>query len=101
MDSAGNLYIADTFNFVVRRLSVSGTITTFAGNGTYGNSGDGGLATSAMLASARGGEVGSTGSVYISDGNNYNVREVVTDGIISTIAGTGALGYNNSPCSGA
>jgi hypothetical protein len=42
MDSAGNLYIADTFNFVVRRLSVSGTITTFAGNGTYGNSGDGG-----------------------------------------------------------
>lgn len=101
MDCAGNLYIADTFNFVVRRLSVSGTITTFAGNGTYGNSGDGGLATSAMLASARGGEVGSTGSVYISDGNNYNVREVVTDGIISTIAGTGALGYNNSPCSGA
>ncbi len=94
VDTAGNLYIADTWNALVRKLSPGGTITTFAGNiNNYGNSGDGGPATNASLKSPQGVAVDSAGNVYISDGNNYNVREVYTDGTINTIAGTGAVGY--------
>lgn len=101
VDSKGNIYIADTFNGRVRMLTApgsitapAGTITTFAGNGTYGYSGDGGPATSAELTQPSGVAVDSGGNVYITDYGNYTVRKVNTSGAISTFAGTGVPGYS-------
>jgi hypothetical protein len=85
--SSGNLYIADNFNFRVRRVTPGGTITTAAGNGTPGSSGDGGPATSAQL-SPSSVAVDAAGNLYIAD-SDARVRKVTTSGIISTIAGGG------------
>jgi uncharacterized protein (TIGR03437 family) len=93
MDSAGNLYIADTANNVVREVAKSGIITTFAGNGTAGGNGDGGAATSAQLNAPQGVAVDSSGNVYIADTANGRVRKVSASGTISTVAGSGAIGY--------
>jgi sugar lactone lactonase YvrE len=94
VDSAGNLYIGDTFNNRVREVS-SGVISTFAGNGTCGFSGDGGLAKLAMLCTPVGVVADSKNNIYIGDYGNARVREV-TSGNINTIAGTGNLGYNGN-----
>lgn len=103
-DDAGNLYIADMNNKVVRKVTPSGTITTIAGvAGTYGDSGDNGPATSAKLSSP-GKLVYSSGYLYISDYNANRVRKVnLSSGIISTAAGTGAYGYSgdNGPAASA
>ena len=87
VDSAGNVYIADSYANRVRKVS-NGVITTVAGNGTYGFSGDGGLATSAELAEPFGLAVDSAGNVYIADWGNERVREV-SNGVITTVAGNG------------
>lgn len=92
-DSAGNLYIADTANSRIRRIDTRGNINTFAGNGTRGNGGDGGQATSAQLFLPVGVAVDSKGNVYIADAGNASVRRVATNGIITTMAGTGFLSY--------
>lgn len=89
-DSAGNLYIGDGFS--VRRVSPVGTITTVAGNGTSGYSGDGGPATSAQL-SAKGVAVDQAGNLYIADIYNHRVRKVSPSGTITTVAGSGTQGY--------
>jgi uncharacterized protein (TIGR03437 family) len=91
IDAAGNIYIADTFNFRIRKISTSGIITTVAGNGSSGFSGDGGPATSAQLTSPTGIAVDAAGNLYISD--LYRVRKVSTTGVISTIGGNGIQGY--------
>jgi YD repeat-containing protein len=86
----GSLYIADAFNFRVRRVAPDGVITTVAGNGTAGFGGDGGPATQAELNNAFGGlAVGPDGSLYIADRDNGRVRRVGPDGIITTVAGGG------------
>jgi sugar lactone lactonase YvrE len=92
---SGNLYIADTSNNRVRRVDLAtGTITTFAGTGTSGFSGDGGPATAAQLNYPVGLAIGS-GNLYISDQNNYRVRKVdLVTGIITTAVGTGVRGYS-------
>jgi len=97
-DANGNLYIADRGNARVRRVSLDGTIDNFAGNGITGFSGDNGPAVSAQidpLAVA----VDSRGNVFISDGTNFRIRRVGSNGIITTIAGTGSAGYggDNGP----
>jgi uncharacterized protein (TIGR03437 family) len=92
VDSAGNLYIADTLNFRVRMVTTGGLIDTVAGNGTAGYSGDLGQATAAQIASATGVAVDSVGSLYISDGASH-IRKVYSNGIIQTIAGNGVTGY--------
>jgi uncharacterized protein (TIGR03437 family) len=92
-DSAGNYYIADSGNNVVRKVSASGAITTFAGNGTAAFGGDGGAATSAQLNGPQGVALDSAGNVYISDTGNSRVREV-SGGNISTVAGSSAPGYS-------
>jgi uncharacterized protein (TIGR03437 family) len=86
-DSAGNLYIADSGNGSVRRVS-NGAITTVAGNGTYGFSGDGGLAADAQLCGPAGVALDSAGNLYIADFGNNRIRRV-SDGVITTVAGTG------------
>jgi uncharacterized repeat protein (TIGR01451 family) len=87
LDSSGNLYIADTWNNRVRKVSTSGTISTVAGNGTAGFSGDGGPATSASLRYPDGIALDSSGNLYIADTSNMRVRKVSTSGTISTVAG--------------
>ena len=95
LDPAGNLYIADTGNNVVRKLATDGTITTVAGNGTQGFSGDGGLATQAMLNDPEGLGLDSAGNLYIADLNNQRIREVsAATGIITTVAGNGNYGFS-------
>jgi uncharacterized protein (TIGR03437 family) len=92
VDSSGNLYIADQFNNRVRKVTPDGTITTVAGNGTAGYTGDKGAATSAELSNPEGVAVDNSGNIYIGDTGNHVVRKV-TGGTISTIAGTNVPGY--------
>lgn len=93
LDSAGNLYIADTDNARIRKITAAtGIITTVAGIGIAGYTGDGGLATSARLHSPSGITIDIDGNLYISDAN---IRKVdATTGIISTIAGNVDAGYS-------
>ena len=95
-DQAGNLYVADSNNNVIRRIDPSGTITTVAGNGQGGYSGDGGPATSASLNDPLAVTLDRSGNLYIAE-NDQRVRMVTPKGTISTIAGTGAsnTGGNN------
>ncbi|MGW1077689.1 DUF6065 family protein [Streptomyces sp. NPDC002537] len=94
VDSEGNVYIADTGNHRVRRVDAgSGTISTVAGNGTAGFSGDGGPAVQAALKYPRGVGVDSEGNLYIADTGNHRVRRVdAGSGTISTVAGNGTAG---------
>jgi hypothetical protein len=92
VDASGNVYIADTNNTVIRKVS-GGVITTFAGNGRYGYSGDSGPAASAQLCAPMGVAVDTAGNVYIAD-NNCSVIRKVSDGIITTFAGNGTRGYS-------
>jgi sugar lactone lactonase YvrE len=92
-DTSGNLYIADYNNQRVRKVTSGGTISTVAGNGTAGYSGDGGAATSAELYQPSGVAYDPfNGNLYIADNSNYRVR-VVSGGIISTYAGNGSCTY--------
>jgi len=91
MDIAGNLYIADTFNNLVRRVDIHGTITTVAGGG---QGGDGGAATNASLNSPQGVACDNIGNLYIADWGNQRVRKVDSFGIITTVAGNGGAGYS-------
>jgi trimeric autotransporter adhesin len=92
VDSAGNLYIADTSNFRIRKVS-NGMITTVAGNGTQGSSGDNGPATSAQLYDPCGVAVDAAGNLYIADGSNNRIRKV-SNGMITTVAGNGTQGFS-------
>jgi YD repeat-containing protein len=96
VDSAGNIYIPDNGNNVVRKVSVStGVISTIAGTGTEGYSGDGGPATSAELDNPIAVAVDASGNVYIADENNNRIRKVtVSTGMITTAAGTGTGAYS-------
>ncbi|MBS1791450.1 MAG: hypothetical protein JST85_27305 [Acidobacteria bacterium] len=89
-DAAGNLYIADSANNRVRKVTPAGVILPFAGNGMLGSSGDGGQAINATFNQPQSVAVDSTGSVYISDTANHRIRKVAPNGVITTVAGTGA-----------
>ena len=91
-DSAGNLFIADRLNHRIRKVDTSGNITTVAGNGTAGFSGDGGAATSAQLFQPNGLTFDSSGNLFIADTLNNRIRKVDTSGNITTVAGTGTGG---------
>jgi sugar lactone lactonase YvrE len=93
-DPKGNLYVVDQAGNRVRRVDPRGVITTFAGTGMPGYSGDDGKATEAKLAAPRGVAADSEGNVYIADTANNRVRKVDPKGIISTLAGTGSAGWN-------
>ena len=91
-DHFGNFYIAEFAGYRIRKVNPFGQITTVAGNGTYGFSGDGGPAIDAQLYNVTGICTDSAGNLYIADQGNQRVRKVNTAGIITTIAGIGAIG---------
>lgn len=93
VDGVGNLYIADARNRRVRKVAPDGVISTIAGNGMEGNAGDGGPATLARLSAPWGLAIDAAGNLYFSDRDASVVRRVAPDGIISTIAGTGEMGF--------
>jgi len=93
-DTIGNVYIADTFNHRVRKVTPSGSISTVAGTGESGFAGDGRAAVNAQLNSPQGVAADSAGDIYIADTGNERVRKVDTTGTITTLAGNGATGYS-------
>lgn len=99
LDRQGNLYIADTENNGIRKVDTLGTITTIAGDGRKGDSGDGGPATQARLSLPFGVAVAANGTLVIADSGNNRVREVTTSHDILTIAGSkqGGFAGENSP----
>lgn len=93
VDNAGNVFIADSSNNRLRKIDRRGIITTIAGNGQPGYSGDGGPATQAGLNTPSGVSVDEKGNIYIADFWNHRIRKVDARGIITTIAGNGQEGY--------
>jgi len=93
-DAAGNLYIVEAANHVVRKVSPTGAISTLAGTGVPGFSGDGGPAASAMLWFPNAIAIDGSGNLYIAEVNNQRVRKInLASGIITTVAGNGTRGF--------
>ena len=93
-DPMGNIYTVDP-SIRVRRISVNGTITTVAGNGTVGSSGDGGPATSAQFSEIQSLAADGAGNLYVVDASGSNrVRRVSANGIVTTVAGNGTAGFS-------
>ncbi|MBC7554835.1 MAG: T9SS type A sorting domain-containing protein [Taibaiella sp.] len=91
-DGAGSLLIVDGHNMRIRKVTIAGIITTIAGTGTIGYSGDGGMATAAQLNAPNGVTTDKNGNIYITEATR--IRKINTAGIITTIAGNGTLGYS-------
>jgi sugar lactone lactonase YvrE len=102
-DHAGNLLISDTWHYVVRKVDATGKISTIAGNGTSGYSGDGGAATSAQFSLISSIACDTNGNIYIADDWNNRIRMIGQDGVVVTIAGTGTGGFSgdNGPATAA
>src|SRR5439155_20751462 len=96
VDGAGNLFMAEGGNARIRRVDAgTGTITTVAGNGTFGFSGDGGPATAAELGTPVGVALDGAGNLFIADYYNYRIRRVdAGTGTITTVAGNGTQGFS-------
>ena len=95
VDTAGHVFVADTQNHRIRRIDAhTGSISSVAGNGSWGFSGDGGPATAAMLRFPHGVAVDATGNVLIADSENHRIRRVdASTGIVSTVAGNGTASF--------
>ncbi len=101
VDAAGNVYLTDRWNNRVRKVDTSGVITTVAGNGDFGFSGDGGPATSAQINVQFGFlAIDGNGNLYIADQANNRVRKVDSSGTITTVAGNGKANPCNPDCTG-
>ena len=93
VDGSGNVYIAQGNNHRIRKVAPSGIISTFAGSGAFGFGGDGGSATSAQFTWPEGVAVDGSGNVYFATWGDARIRKVAPSGIISTFAGSSALGF--------
>jgi sugar lactone lactonase YvrE len=94
VDSKGNLFIADSGNHSIRKVTPAGIIGTIAGNGRAGFSGDGGPATSAQLNGPTSIAIDAAGDLFVVDHNNNRIREITPDGVIHTVAGLGTAGFS-------
>ncbi len=93
-DNAGNLYIGDCDNHVIRKITPAGIISTFAGTGVAGYSGDGGPASAAQLNRPVKLHIDAANNIYVADFYNNRIRKIDPSGIITTIAGNGSLGFS-------
>jgi len=93
LDGAGNLYICDTDNHVIRRLDTGGVISTFAGTGTAGYSGDGGPAALAQLNLPYDMVFAPGGDIYVADSGNNVIRRIDRQGVVTTVVGDGTAGF--------
>jgi sugar lactone lactonase YvrE len=94
IDHNGNLYVTEIHGNRIRKIDTNGIITTIAGNGIGGYSGDGGLATQARINEPTGMAIDNLGNLYFSSWQNHRVRKVDANGIITTVAGVGVNGYS-------
>lgn len=92
-DTIGNIYIAEFFNHIIRKIDTNGIISTFAGTGSAGFSGDGGAPSLALVNKPCYISVDSSNNLYFSDQGNSRIRKITASGIITTIAGSGVRGY--------
>ena len=95
IDSAGNLYVADEGNNMIRKITPDGTVSTLAGSGTAGAAN--GVGTAASFNGPAGVAVDTKGNVYVGDSNNNMVRKIAPDGTVTTLAGSGTQGAGNGP----
>jgi len=93
LDTAGNLYIADTLNNRIRKVTTDGKINTIVGDGNNADFGDGGPAISASVNRPMGLALDSAGDLYVADTASHRIRKVTPDGTITTIAGNGSGGF--------
>ena len=93
VDGAGNVYVGDTANHVIRKITAAGVVTTLAGSGTAGNTNGTGAAAQFNL--PRGVAVDASGNVYVADENNHVIRKITSAGVVTTLAGQFS-GYQNS-----
>lgn len=94
VDASGNFYISDQANQRIRKVTAAGVITTIAGTGAQGYTGDGGQGTAAKIAFPAGICTDGSGNVYFADTFNNVIREINTNGIITTVVGNGIAGYS-------
>ncbi len=94
VDGAGNVYIADENNHRIRKINTSGTISTIAGTGAGGYSGDGGAATAAAIHNPWAVALDGSGNVFFSDQFNHRIRKINSSGVINTYVGTGTSGFS-------
>jgi NHL repeat len=94
VDASGNLFIADSDNQRIRRVTPQGTIITVAGGGSQGFSGDGGPAVAAQLWGPQGVAADASGNLFIADSRNQRIRRVTPQGTITTVAGSGSQGFS-------
>jgi hypothetical protein len=94
VDAKDTLFVADTFNHLIKRLDPDGKVHTIAGTGKQGFSGDEGPAAQAGLAAPDSLAIDSQGNIFIADRGNWRVREITLDGIIHTIAGNHEMGFS-------
>ncbi|WP_323755789.1 putative Ig domain-containing protein [Roseivirga sp.] len=92
IDADGNIYVADSGNHTIRKISPSGVVTTLAGS--FGSGADG-IGTSALFNNPAGLAVDSEGNVYVSDDQNYSIRKITPEGVVTTLAGSGNRGSSN------
>jgi len=99
IDATGNLYVADELNNLIRMVSPSGVVTTIAGNGSAGAVN--GTGTAASFFNPCGIAIDGSGNVIVADFNNNRIRKVTPGGVVTTVAGTGAVGASNGPAASA
>src|SRR5205085_9426478 len=88
----GNIFVADRDADVIRKIASTGVISTFAGTGTIGSTGDGGPAAKALFSGPTGLAFDRLGNLYVADTGNSRIRMITPDGVISTVAGSGVNG---------
>src|SRR6058998_257171 len=94
VDGAGNVFVADTYNNRIRKITPDGIISTVVGSGAWGSGGDGGPAQAAQLGAPRGLTIDRAGNLFIADVENNRIRMVTPDGVINTVAGNGTAGFS-------